>query len=201
MNGQTSTVVTFGDEVLERMALAVEMVQARLKRATSALNQTRLRYAVIGGNAIAAWVSRIDPGAVRNTVDVDLLVCREDFPRVRQALEGAGFIHSFTYGVNLFIDGPTGNPREGIHVLFANEKVQEDYLFPTPDVTQTEPHQDHAILNLEQLVQMKLTSFRRKDQVHIQDLIEVGLLDATWLAKLPEQLRPRLQELLDDPHG
>ena len=27
---------------------------------------------------------------------------------------------------------------------------------------------------------MKLTSFRRKDQVHIQDMIGVGLIDATW---------------------
>ena len=27
---------------------------------------------------------------------------------------------------------------------------------------------------------MKLTSFRRKDQMHLLDLIEVGLIDADW---------------------
>ncbi len=48
---------------------------------------------------------------------------------------------------------------------------------------------------------MKLTSFRDKDRVHLRDLLEVGLLDATWLPRLPEVLRERLQELIDTPDG
>jgi hypothetical protein len=48
---------------------------------------------------------------------------------------------------------------------------------------------------------MKLTSFRRKDQVHLLDLIDVGLVDATWVATLPKELGKRLQELLDNPEG
>jgi hypothetical protein len=45
---------------------------------------------------------------------------------------------------------------------------------------------------------MKLTSFRRKDQVHIQDMIDVGLIDESWLSRVPAALAPRLKELLDD---
>jgi hypothetical protein len=48
---------------------------------------------------------------------------------------------------------------------------------------------------------MKLTSFRLKDQVHIQDLIGVGLVDASWLDRLPPELAPRLAEILAKPDG
>lgn len=60
---------------------------------------------------------------------------------------------------------------------------------------------DFRALNLEALVRMKLTSLRRKDQVQVLDMIEVGLLDATWPAKYPPRLGQRLQELLDNPDG
>ncbi len=33
------------------------------------------------------------------------------------------------------------------------------------------------------------------------NLIDVGLVDETWLPALPAPLRPRLQELLDHPEG
>jgi hypothetical protein len=48
---------------------------------------------------------------------------------------------------------------------------------------------------------MKLTSFRRKDQVHLQDMLDVGLIDETWLERFPAELRVRLQELIDTPDG
>ena len=46
-------------------------------------------------------------------------------------------------------------------------------------------------------VLMKLMSNRRKDQVHLLDLIAVGLIDATWPARFPPELGARLQHLLD----
>ncbi len=48
---------------------------------------------------------------------------------------------------------------------------------------------------------MELTSYRLKDRVLILDLIGVGLIDATWPARLPAPLGDRLQQLLDDPNG
>jgi hypothetical protein len=48
---------------------------------------------------------------------------------------------------------------------------------------------------------MKLTSFRRKDQVHLLDMIAIGIIDQTWLDRFRPQLRLRLEELLNDPDG
>ena len=48
---------------------------------------------------------------------------------------------------------------------------------------------------------MKLTSFRDKDRTHLRDLLEVGLIEESWLAILPVDLAARLKELLDTPDG
>jgi hypothetical protein len=195
------TVVSFGEDVLERMALAVELVQERLRRATAALESAGVRYAVIGGNAVAAWVSRKDPTLIRNTVDVDLLVPRSEFEQVKTALAAAGFVYRHAAGIDMFLDGPKGSPREAVHVIFAGEKVRKEYVEAAPDLTRTDRHKTFSVLDLEPLVRMKLTSFRRKDQVHIQDMIEVGLLDASWVKRLPTELAARFQHLLDTPDG
>jgi len=72
------TSVFFDDSILDRMVLAVERVRNRLKRAAKALESSGVPYAVVGGNAVAAWVAKIDTAAVRNTQDVDILLRRED---------------------------------------------------------------------------------------------------------------------------
>jgi hypothetical protein len=195
------TVVALGEDVLERMVQAVENVRNRLRRASAALESAGVPYAVIGGNAVAAWVSKVDPGAARNTVDVDILVNRADFETVKTAMAAAGFHHRQVLGINMFLDGPGGRPRDAVHVIFAGEKVRKEYTEPAPDLTATEQHESHKLLALEPLVVMKLTSFRRKDQVHLLDMIEVGLVDATWLSRLPAELASRLKELLDNPDG
>src|SRR5262245_31796328 len=58
---------------LERMDRAVETVRDRLLRATAALERAGISYAVIGGHAVAAWVSRVDPLLARYTRDVDIV--------------------------------------------------------------------------------------------------------------------------------
>jgi len=72
---------------------------------------------------------------------------------------------------------------------------------PVPDVAESEPDESFRVLSLDALVRMKLTSFRRKDQVHLQDMLGVGLIDATWRDRLPPELAARLQEILDNPEG
>jgi hypothetical protein len=57
------------------------------------------------------------------------------------------------------------------------------------------------ILALEPLVRMKLMSFSDKDRMHLRDLIGVGLVDESWLARLPPELDARLRNLLDHPEG
>lgn len=197
----TPTVVSFGSDVLERMVLAVEQVRERLHRSTQALEAAGIPYAVVGGNAVAAWVSKVDPGAARNTIDVDLIINRSDLDAAKAAMEGAGFIYAFSYGVHMFLDGPDGRPRDAVQLLFAGEKVDPRYAMAAPDLSSSEQSEAYRLLALQPLVQMKLTSFRRKDQVHLQDMIDVGLIDATWPSRFTPELAARLQELLDDPQG
>lgn len=58
---------------------------------------------------------------------------------------------------------------------------------------------DYRVLALEALVRMKLTSFRLKDQVHLQDLVQVGLIDHSWPSRYAALLAERLQQILDNP--
>ena len=67
------SVVTFGFDVLDRVEQAAAMVKERLKRSVAALEAAGIPHAVVGGHAVAAWVARIDPAAVRTTVDVGLI--------------------------------------------------------------------------------------------------------------------------------
>jgi hypothetical protein len=183
------------------MSEAVEAVHERTLRATGALGAAGIPYAVAGGNAVAAWVARVDRAAVRNTRDVDILVRRADFAAVKVALESVGFTHHERMGVDCFIDGPDGSPRDAVHLLYAAEKVRPEYCLPSADVTESEPADDYVIVTLAALLKMKLNSFRDKDRMHLRDMLSVGLIDAQWLADLPPQLAGRLQQLIEDPDG
>ncbi len=185
----------------ERMIRAVEKVRERLLRASSALENAGIPYAVAGGNAVAAWVSRVDEAAVRNTRDVDILLRRADLPAATAALLTAGFVYRRVAGVEMFLDGPQAKARDAVHLVFAAEKVRAEYVAPAPDVSESETAGQFRILALESLVRMKLTSFRDKDRTHLRDLIDVGLIDAGWSSRFSSELGNRLQLLLDNPDG
>ena len=176
-------------------------VRERLLRATDALNRTGVPYAVVGGNAVASWVATVDEGAVRNTRDVDLLVRRDDLPDVTAALERAGFVADEVFEVVMFRDGAEGKPSEAVHLMFSGERTRPGNLLPAPEIQTVNDPANFRVITLESLVVMKLTANRRKDQVHIQDLIDVGLIDASWLPRLPQQLAERLKQILDTPDG
>src|SRR5579872_5169351 len=115
----TAQTVGMSADILDRMERAVAKVRERLLRATAALNQAGVPYAVVGGNAVASWVATVDEGAVRNTRDIDVLVRRADLPAVTAALEQAGFVRDELLDIIIFRDGAEGKPSEAIHLLFA----------------------------------------------------------------------------------
>ncbi len=185
----------------EKALMAAEKVKERLRRATKALDDAGVPYAVAGGNAVAEWVARVDEEAVRNTRDVDLLIRRADFSSARSALESAGFVYHHLLDVDMFLDGPQGKPSGGIHLLYAGEKVKPEYEHASPDLSESERAAEFQVTSLEALVRMKLISWRDKDRTHLRDMIGVGLIDSAWTARLPPPLDNRLQALLDDPNG
>ena len=195
----TAQTVGMNSDILDRMERAVAKVRERLLRATSALNQAGVPYAVVGGNAVASWVATVEEGAVRNTRDIDLLVRRSDLPTITAALVGAGFVHEELLDVVMFRDGAEGKPSEAVHLLFAGEKTRPDHLLPSPEIQTVEDPANFRVIALESLVLMKLMSNRRKDQVHVQDMIGVRLIDPSWLTRLPPELAERLKQILDTP--
>jgi hypothetical protein len=201
-NSGNSTDYLYADEaLLERMVRAVEKVRDRLKRAAAALESAGVPYAVAGGNAVAAWVATIDEGAIRNTQDVDIVIRRPDLPAVIKAMETGGFTYRHAASVDMFLDGPNAKARDAVHLVFAGERVRPEYAEPVPDVQDPFIKDNVKVLPLESLVRMKLTSYRLKDKVHLQDMLEVGLIDRSWCERLPPQLDARLQEILDLPEG
>lgn len=185
----------------ERSMAAADAVRDRLRRTSAALESHGIPYAVIGGNAVAEWVGRVDAAAVRNTADVDILLNRADLDAAKFAMESAGFVYRHAASIDMFLDGPDAKARDAVHVIFTGEKVRKDYLLPTPSLDESEAATDFRVLSLEALVRMKLTSFRRKDQVHLGDFIDIGTIDESWPAKFPPELAARLQTLLDTPDG
>lgn len=174
-------------------------VRERLLRAASALKQAGIPFAVCGGNAVASWVATVDEGAVRNTRDVDLLVRRSDLAIVTTALEQVGFVPGVVLDVVPFRDGPDGKPNKDIHLLFAGEKTRPDHILPAPEIQTTDDPANFPVIALESLVITKLMSNRDKDRTHLRDLIGVGLVDSSWIGRLPAPLADRLQHLLDTP--
>jgi hypothetical protein len=185
----------------ERALMAAEKVKERLRRATRALDAAGVSYAVVGGNAIAEWVARVDEDAVRNTRDVDILIRRPDFSAAKACLEAVGFIHHQLLDIDTFVDGPQGKPSGGIHLLYAGEKVPRDSEYNLPGIDDSERAAEFQVAKLEALIRMKLIAWRDKDRTHLRDLIGVGLIDATWPDRFPPPLGDRLQRLLDDPNG
>ena len=185
----------------ERMVTAVEKVRDRLRRAVQTLEDAKIPYAVVGGNAVAALVAELDEAAVRNTQDVDIMIRRADLDQAKEALAKAGFIYRHAASIDMFLGGPKAKARDAVHVIFAKEKVRPEYLLAAPDVDEVKTTATARVLNLGALLRMELTSFRANNCMNIRDLIDVGLVDASWCARLPTELAARLQSLLDNPEG
>jgi hypothetical protein len=188
-------------DIFERMELAVQKVDERMRRAMDALTGASIIAAVIGAKAVAYWVGLKDEGLVRNTPNVDLLIDPSDAEGSRTALEKVGFVYVAGSACPMaFLDGPEGRERSAVRLWFVGDVVRPG-VEPFPDLTRTIPTWPYRVPALPTLLRMKLSSYRTIDQVHVQDMIATGLIDETCLGAVPVELRDRLQILLADPDG
>ena len=185
----------------DRVSRAAEAVRDRLRRTVAALDAAGVRYVVVGGNAVAAWVAQVDESAVRNTRNVDISLDRADVGIAAAAMAAAGFVHRPTGGSDLFFDAFHAKDRDRVRIIYAGEFVRSTDVLPAPDVRDVVRLNQHPVPSLITLVRMKLTAYRTIDRVHVRDMIDVGLVDASWPARFQPELAARLQELLDDPDG
>ena len=70
-----------------------------------------------------------------------------------------------------------------------------------PEVDASEATEHFRLLSLESLVRMLHSIFGREEGMHLRDMLDVGLIDDGWIARVPPELAGRLQQILDDPEG
>jgi hypothetical protein len=183
--------------VWERYLMALDEVTDRLQRITRALDEAGVAYALVGGQAVALWVATRDPAAVRTTKDVDILLGREDLPKARAAAMSVALDYFELMGVGMFLERSDPNPRKAVHLLWAGEKVRPEHTVPSPNLDEREmPEPGKSVISLPGLVRMKLLANRDQDRVHLRDLIDVGLIDRSFLQTMPAELASRLELLL-----
>ena len=174
----------------------VEQLFEKLRRFHGALDAAAIPYQLVGGLGIFLHVSERDPKMARLTNDVDVAVERADLPRIIKAAEGAGFRFRHVAGVDMLLDAVQPKAHSAVHMVFIREKVRPEYLEPVPDFSApVKTSEGILIASVVSLVKMKLTSFRLKDKVHLQDLDQVGLITPAIEATLSEPLRARLAEV------
>jgi len=185
--------------ITEQYFMAMHDVQERFERATKALVDGQVPHAVVGGQAVGLWVTSRDTSAFRVTKDVDLLLDKDDLIDAKRAFRAIGMSYYELMGIGMFMEDDDPGPKHAVHLLWAQEQVRPYDPLPTPsvnDAVEIEPGK--FVVPVRELVIMKLTAHRRHDQVHLLDMIGVGLVDRSMMDGLPHVLADRLDVLLTE---
>ena len=181
-------------ELGENMEREANKIEERVDRTARALNSGNVDYAVIGGNAMGAWLRTVGSGI--HTRDVDILLRRDDTEIAARALSGGGFIRRDIGSHTMFLDGPGTRVIDAVHVVFSGELHKPGELEPSPSVDEYEVLDGARVISLEALTRMKLTAFRSKDRGHLIVLLTAGVINESMMERIPVSLRSRFQEVL-----
>jgi hypothetical protein len=169
-----------------------------LERISGPLGAVGIPYEVIGGMAVMVHVNRVEPSAVRNTKDIDIMVDRSDLERINELAGEHGFTFRHARGVDMLLPAGETKVRNAVYLVFAGEKVKDTQVVPNPPLAPEffDIHGvDVAVIPVVDLVRMKLSNNRDIDRVHVRDMDEVGLVTGAVEGTLPPILRNRLAEL------
>ena len=95
----------------------------------------------------------------------------------------------------MLVDPVQPSARSAVHLVFAGERVRPSDPEPIPFSDPVPTAEGVLLAPVKDLLRMKLTSFRLKDKVHIQDMDSVGLIAPEIEESLPDALRERLKEV------
>ncbi len=157
------------------------------------LTDAGIEYSICGGVAVCLH------GYQRNTVDLDLIVQREDSDQIRDVLEHAGFTWN---AEDKDFQTPSGI---AVQFLIAGESAGSglEVAIPKPwGEENVETIEDLTVLRLSRLIEMKLAcgsaNIRRthKDFADVVELIAVRHLDGSFSRHLHKSLRKTFRELV-----
>ncbi len=172
---------TFFEERVERLFELAAVIE-------KAFSAAGIEYRVAGGLAVYLYVEEVEPDAGRLTKDIDVVVRREDLQRIAAAVQPFGLEYRHVAGVDMRVQRGAPSARRAVHLLFAGEKVRPEYVEPAPPLSGETKLHGVRLIPLPDLIRMKLTSFRAKDEAHLKDLDEAGLITPEMERGLPPKL-------------
>ena len=135
-----------------------------------------LGYRVVGGLAAYLSVEEAEPDARGLTKGME---------KVAKAAAAFGLQHRQVAGVDMLVRPEQPSGRRAIHL----------YPEPTLHLGPCQRIKGLRLIPLPDLIRMKLTSFRIKDQMHLKDLDEAGLITPEMEAGLSPVLAERLAQV------
>jgi len=168
-----------------------------LEKIVTALREAGISFEIVGGVAVNAHILPLHRSRSFVTRDIDVLLDRNDLESAARAAEPLGYRAKKMMGGYTLIR-PEQELAEAVHLLFAGEKSKSAQPLPHPALRPEE--KDFLgitvpVAPLRDLLQMKLTSFRPKDLVHLEILDEAGLITPALEEDLPLVLRERLGDV------
>jgi hypothetical protein len=167
-----------------------------LEKILNALQNAGVQFEIVGGVAVNAHIFPRNRSRSFVTRDIDVLIRRDDLERAARAAEPLGYQAKKMMGGYTLIR-PEQELAEAVHLLFVGEKSKSTQPLPHPDLHPEEKDFLGIVVPvapLRDLLQMKLSSLRPKDLVHLEILDEAGLITAAMESELPDALRERLTE-------
>jgi hypothetical protein len=169
-----------------------------LERIAGPLAAAKIPYEVIGGMAVMLQVNRVEPSAVRNTKDIDIMIHRVDLERIKDVAEHHGFTFRHAAGVDMLLPQGETKAANAVHLVFTGEKTKANQPVTNPPL-RPEHLSVHgvevAVIPVMDLVSMKLANNRDIDRVHVRDLDSVCLITPEIEKALPSVLHQRLEEI------
>jgi len=166
------------------------------------LEQAGVPHELVGGLAVFLHVENADSTHSSLTRDIDIMIQRDDLPRVVAIAENYGlrFRHSAgrSIDMDMLLFGETNSARNAIHLLYAGEKVKATQLESHPRINPVRAGlhgQDFWVIPVLDLVRMKLSSYRDKDRVHVRGMDVAGLITSDVEKGLSEELLARLRNV------
>jgi hypothetical protein len=166
-------------------------VHKSMRRLARRLERARISYAVVGGMAVFAHKHR------RATNDVDVLVTAEGLQAFRQKLGGKyyrpreGRSRRFVdrvndIGIDFLVTG-----------LFPGTGAKGTIAYPDPDEV-SEVIDKIRVINLVDLIQLKLAARRHQDFADVVNLISAHNLDESFATRLHPSVRRDYLECLEE---
>jgi len=175
--------------------MGTDPVHATLLGITKKLEQLGIDYAVVGALALGAH------GHVRATVDVDILVRREGYNKLRERLDGLGDVPPLPGSKNLRDTETSVRIEFLITGEFPGDGKTKPVSFPDPAAGSVVIDGVHYV-RLEHLIDLKLASGmtnpnRLKDLADVQELIKATHPPRNLAERLNPFVRDKFLEFWD----